>query len=588
MMAHILDCYAALCATQQWRVYNKPFNRKPSKSDANTQQAKNKVFKTAMSMMSTGLTYDGAESSEFDNAFSKMLTTNHHPDQYTVSVFPDDSKQSDGRGWMPLHWAAIAFDTAEGDLHGLTEEDVRLVYASDPLALQRYHKYNEVNVDGEDVEGNCTGIQRYTPTHFLCMQPMTKKRTSLLRYFSICNRQTVFIPSILHVTCELGQPTEELLQFLLQLDSSQTSKFYFGEVGAYTPLGLLCLNRDCYDGRITCLLDVDSSADVTTDGFMACIQLNCPIDLLGKFEIFSKYVDWDGEESSLVNQLLHSFLRQSGLIRTSSLHCIDVIKKFLTIRPNAIKETYNGCLPVHVAARNQHKEIMEFLLNLYPESARIVTANERSPDWSDDASNNLLHLAAEHHEKVKYLCSRYPEMIHQRNSCGKTPLHVSLGRSTYDLSPAKILLEVGGYEILRTPVIHPTATNYSYNGWLPLHCLLASTIRPFSPISKKADFLRLLLRWYPEAAGISPGRHGYRDAPYQMAVDNDFEPYLLRLLLRAAPHVHPSELHRLNLAERRMAMFLAFRAAASDPTPLLMARLRFENKDLVKHVVSFL
>ena len=179
-------------------------------------------------------------------------------------------------------------------------------------------------------------------------------------------------------------------------------------------------------------------------------------------------------------------------------------------------------------------------------------------------------------------------MIQQRNSCGKTPLHVSLGRSTYDLTPAKILLEIGGHEILRTPVIHPTATNYSYNGWLPLHCFLASTIRSFSPISKKADFLRLLLRCYPEAAGISPGRHGYRDAPYQMAVDNDFEPYLLRLLLRAAPNVHPSELHRLNWAERRMAMFLAFRAAASDPTPLFLARLRFENKDLVKHVVSFL
>ena len=60
------------------------------------------------------------------------------------------------------------------------------------------------------------------------------------------------------------------------------------------------------------------------------------------------------------------------------------------------------------------------------------------------------------------------------------------------------------------------------------------------------------------------------------------------MLLRATPDLDPAELHRLNWAERRMAMFLAFRAVTTDITPLLMARLRFENKDLVKHIVSFL
>jgi hypothetical protein len=35
-----------------------------------------------------------------------------------------------------------------------------------------------------------------------------------------------------------------------------------------------------------------------------------------------------------------------------------------------------------------------------------------------------------------------------------------------------------------------------------------------------------------------------------------------------------------------MAMFVAFRALST--TPSLLAQLRYENKDLVKHVVSFL
>jgi hypothetical protein len=37
-----------------------------------------------------------------------------------------------------------------------------------------------------------------------------------------------------------------------------------------------------------------------------------------------------------------------------------------------------------------------------------------------------------------------------------------------------------------------------------------------------------------------------------------------------------------------MAMFLAFRAVSRRAAPNMLARLRFENKDLVKHVVSFL
>jgi len=57
------------------------------------------------------------------------------------------------------------------------------------------------------------------------------------------------------------------------------------------------------------------------------------------------------------------------------------------------------------------------------------------------------------------------------------------------------------------------------------------------------------------------------------------------MLLRAAPDHNPTELHRLNFAERRMAMFLAFYAISKDVKPLLLARLRYENKDLVKHIV---
>ena len=585
MMSHMLDCYAALCAAQQYRVQKK----QPSKLDAKTQQAKNKVFKTAMSLISTGMIHDGSEKREFSSAFSKMITTSaFFP---PVSVFPNDSKQTDGRGWMPLHWAALAFDTHEGDLHGLTEEDVHLMYASNPLALQRYHHFNEEDVEGQDVEGHCTTIQRYTPVHFLCMQPVTTKTTSLLRYFSICNRQAHFIPSVLHVTCQLGQPTEELLKFLLQLDSSQTAKRYGtgsdDEYNDCTPLGHLCYNKCCNEGLMTCLLDVDSSPEVVIDALFACTRSS---DMLEQFDLLSKYRDWvvlQEQEELLLNRLLYSVLSQWPSLPSSL--CIAVLQRLLAVRPNVIKEMHDGCLPVHVAAQHCDVDVMEFLLGEFPESAMIVTEHTHFPYHY---RYNLLHLALidpNQSTKIRYLCSRYPEMIHQITGHGTKPLHMAFGNrftGVSTVSTAKHLCEVGGQELVRALVGYE---NSGFNGWSPLHFFMSSSLLcSSSPLSESADFFRLMLSWYPEAAGIMGVCPRFQTTPYQLAVKKKLDPYFLRLLLRAAPDLNPAELHRLNYAERRMAMFLAFRAAATVTKPLLMARLRFENKDLVKHVVSFL
>ena len=111
----------------------------------------------------------------------------------------------------------------------------------------------------------------------------------------------------------------------------------------------------------------------------------------------------------------------------------------------------------------------------------------------------------------------------------------------------------------------------------------------------------MFLRWHPEAAGIEGGVDvavvededndedvNGRKTPYQLAIDGNLPPYYLRLLLRAAPDLNPAELHRLNYAERRMAMFLAFKAVTSQKKPVVLKRLCFENKDLVKHVMSYL
>ena len=213
-----------------------------------------------------------------------------------------------------------------------------------------------------------------------------------------------------------------------------------------------------------------------------------------------------------------------------------------------------------------------------------------------NGSHHLLHMSVcdkEHtsamEAKVRLLCTRYPAMMLQRDREGDTPLHGAICNKNF--TAVQILCEAGGQELVRLPVAHPTDADCNWNGWLPLHCLFYWNAEPlrYSLLSKEADCFRLLLRWHPEAAGIEGGiGAAFKKTPYQLAVDDDLPPYYLRLLLRAAPDLNPAELHRLNYAERRMAMFLAFKAMPSQPEPLLLTRLRFAKKDLLRHVMSFL
>ena len=570
MMTHMLDCYAALCSFQQYRG-----NKKQSKKlDSKTQQAKNKAFKIAMSLMSRGMTNDDAGELQHTGALSEL-----------VEAFPDDSKQTDGRGWMPLHWAILALGTDEGQVHELTGEDVKLIYAIDPPALQCLHD----NVD--DREFNPDGY-RYTPVHLLCMQPVTHLTMSLLQHFSVCNLQALISSSyetlsVLHAACKYGQPTEELIQHLLQLDSSQVSKTCGRD---YTPLQHLCQNECCNESLMACLLQFDSSAAVVGGAIQSCCGSKDVsrtlemVDFLLKVNPEAAQHHFDSSQQNLLH-LVISACDHSEL-------CIDIMKRILGLRPEAVREVNNdGELPIHIAAAYGSLEVMEFLLVLYPESATIVTVGK---------SENLLHLVVNifwedtdfQEAKARYLCSRYPELIRQRTKDGETPLHKAIYRvygKSCKVSISKIICDFGGgQELVRMPIVHPTATSHLRNGWLPLHCFVSSTrcAEISSPLSEKAGFFRLLLRWYPEAAGIEAGIARMKKTPYQLAVDRNFNQYYLRLLLRAAPDLNPAKLRRMNFAERRMAMFLAFRAITIEP--LLLARLRFENKDLVKHVVSFL
>ena len=464
---------------------------------------------------------------------------------------------------------------------------MKVLYASDPLALQRHH---QKGADEDDMG--------YTPTHMLCMQQMTDLNLSLIQHFSICNSRAFTMSasyekdnpllygfSALHVACHYGNATEELLKHLVQLDSTQTKKK--STENGFFPLGFLYNRSSVNKHIISCLLEVDSSAEVVGNGINGCIVSSDHDCMLANVRMLLKANPEAAKyRQSNDENLLHLTVGQNLV---PSQVRIDVMKQILAIHKDAVRELdSDGWFPVHTAARYGNIEVMEFLVGLYPESSSMVTRNK---------AQNLLHMAVRDIEnnttvmkaKVRYLCSQYPAMTLQKDSDGDTPLHHAAYQGY--IPTVKLLCESGGQEQVKTPVVHPTDAQCVWNGYLPLHYLISFNPESLrrSLLSDAAVLFSTLLRMYPEAVGMIGGIGvAYRKTPYQLAVDNDLPSYYLRLLLRAAPNLNPAELHRLNYEERRMALFLAFAARARATEPPFLARLRFAKMDLVKHVVSFL
>ena len=583
MKSVLMDCVAALGVVRKIRINQElPLTLKADgvPLSKETEVVRNDAFAVSLSLAATSLLHDVVRKPKQSASVDLLLRA-------FPGVNNDDSRTRD---WLPLHWAALAFSTrVENDsAMTLTETDVKVIYTSDPLALQQYHQ-----------EGTGDNNMGFTPAQLLCTREMTNISMSLILHFSICNSQaftmsasfssrgdpSLYGYSALHAACDLRQPTEELLKYLLQLDSSQARKISIGH--GFTPLGYLCANSSCTDRLIGCLLEVGNSAEVVGNGIAGCLASTDYCCVLERVEMLlkanpeaAKHLNSNGEN------LLHSAACQGKL---PPQLCIDIMQRILAIHKDAVREVDSGgWLPVYTAACMSTVEVMEFLLGLYPEFASLITTT---------GSKNLLHLAVSGTKSatsvivadVRLLCSRYPAMVLQRDCIGFTPMH--LASMCKDISAIQILCETGGQEQVRLPVAHPTDASCWCNGWLPLHFLInsnAGSLRD-SLLSKEADCFRMLLRWYPEAAGIKGGvGFSYIKSPYQLAVDNNLPPHYLRLLLRAAPDLDPAELHRLNYAERRMAMFLAFKARASNIDPPFLARLRFAKMDLLKHVVSFL
>jgi hypothetical protein len=294
-----------------------------------------------------------------------------------------------------------------------------------------------------------------------------------------------------------------------------------------------------------------------------------------------------------VAELAHSTIEEEFLHR--------VLRPIIQANPMALTTpNRNGNIPLHVAVRHANVAIAKLLLAEKPETVAM----------RNDHSDNLLHMLVERVANIRYgiddskpfegqeqiydflrsICRAHPEMLHQRDKAGMIPLHIvflncNMG-SKLDYDIIRIMCEADS-SIIATKIESPqfdgqnTDADFAFegcDGYSPLKFLVIEFSDDIVPSHLRT--LKMLLRLCPEAVQtLDVQDHSHL---------KEQNPIYRRLILNAYPSADLDEYHRLNWEARRMAMFLSYRAVSRNPQPTIFSRLRFENKDLVRKVVSFL
>lgn len=527
---------------------------------------------------------ESAKDEVFASAISVILDgkSPYKRQREIIQVFPYESRLNDNVGWLPLHWA-----TACGNK--VTEENIKMIYAADPMALVTRHlKGYEASLG-------------FTPISFLLMSKIPNM--SLLLYFlkvhpkafsisvggiiggsDVSNLFQDFYP--LHIAAEYSESLK-VLQILLQVATEVASILTNDSAWhGFYPLGLLCKREEFPEfwDMLSCLLEVDSSPRVIENAIFCVIKAKGD-NTLKLIEMLLK-ANPEAAECMYISLLNEICEHLKGNL------CLKVLSLFIAINEDAIIEAEEddcGLLSVHTAARYNTVEVIEFLLNEYPGSETILKYNDK----------NLLHFALEDDEneinivdaKVKFLTTKYPSLLQMYDDGGLTPFldYLSCGPkikiiSTLIAADDQVVIQRG-----RENSGNDNELNNLLD--LPLHMLLkspyatASELPLISPVSEWADILRILIGLYPGAVSV---KNIFEKYPYDYAVEKKFSPYFIRILLRGDPSINSTLLYDLNYAERRLAMFLAFGAVSRNIEITIWASLRFENKDLLKKVISFL
>ena len=465
-----------------------------------------------------------------------------HPGaSHLLRAYPNDQRSSDGKGWLPLHWAAVT--------DNVDVVDIRNIARADPLAtLKGYYQPISAN------PGHLIAAVRHPKMDVVrCLYNFYPRMAS-------SKDSAGDLP--LHYAARYSESLD-MIQFLLQANAAATK--VKGE-GDLVPLHNSLYNESEHRCEIAkCLLSADPSAAkfVNLDGDTAlhmAIDQECSIELLE--HLIKAFPEGVMEQNDIGYLPLHT----ACLSKDSSTRTTDLIKLLLRANLDGVRIVCSsGHLPVHIAAENSTPEVLDLIVEAHPEGIfqPCVEDNDNTPLVKAIMNNN--------EPCVSFICTKFPTAAKMRNKFGCNPMHfaaegdnVEILKSVHQAYPENIKLA-------------------DEQGKLPLHAFVMVHQDVVHENGNEADCLRFLLKHYPQAVGITDAAG---DTPLSLCEPEN--KYIRRLLLAEFPELDPEEYRAILYDTRRMAMFLAFAAINADGIPNIFFRLRAANIHLLKMSLSYL
>lgn len=285
MRLHILDCLNALLfleAKELQEVKEKLLVntlQKEIKKRIEESDARQQVFEVAILM-----------SLKFGGISDSVVSNENFIRRQLLEAFPDDSKMSDCRGWLPLHFSVLASSGWYASLPGSEDDErysiedsvVKTIYGADIRSLETHH----LRKDGDMVRVG------YTPLHFLCLEEFPD--CLLLDYFALKSPEsftvmtayaqvpryanlfngrsmsTVSTGSCLHLIAKHNTYNETVIQIIIKAAPEMVMRKGFGYD---TPLSGLCgrygfpnkngdSDNDAFYWMFYSLLEANPSAEV--------------------------------------------------------------------------------------------------------------------------------------------------------------------------------------------------------------------------------------------------------------------------------------------------------------------------------------
>lgn len=461
-----------------------------------------------------------------------------HPGaMHLLRAFPNEQKATDGRGWLPLHWAAVT--------QNVNVKDVLKIARSDPLAATKG--------SNQPISAN--------PGHLICAvrNPNMEVVRCLFNFYPrMASTRDNGGDLPIHYAARYSGSVD-VIQYLLQANPGATK--HRGE-GDLVPLQCGFFNESRNRLNIVkCLLEADPSAaaiigaDGDTALHMAAVQ-ECELPLMER--LVSAFPGAAMVQNDIGLLPLHT--------ACYSKKSIAIVKLLLNVYPEGARiPSLSGMLPANIAAEYSSAEVLAEVLGAYP-----AAINESS---AEDLNNTPLMKAviSGNEECVQYICDNYANTIPLTNMHGRSAFHIAAEGDNVRL--LRLLHQSSPGSIQRTDL----------EGRLPLHIFCEVHQDPISEKDLEADCLRFLLREFP--AGASQIDKNGETALSLCNVDNI---YVRRLLLMCDPSQGQTELRRLNYAVRRMAIFLAFAAINADGIPNILCNTRAKDPHLLQHILSYL